>query len=120
MDARKAGSIFPILRVSMTHRATGLVKMNAAPGPVAKRISEKLERALSPRHLEVIDESHLHAGHAGSRPGGETHFKVKMVADGFVGKSLIERHRKVNEVLADELKPEGVHALAIEAHAPGE
>ena len=42
-----------------------------------------------------------------------------MVADGFVGKSLIERHRKVNEVLADELKPEGVHALAIEAHAPG-
>jgi BolA protein len=94
--------------------------MNAAPGPVAKRIREKLETGLSPQSLEVIDESHLHAGHAGSRPGGETHFRVKVVSAGFVGKSLIERHRRVNEVLADELKPEGVHALAIEAHAPGE
>ena len=94
--------------------------MNAAPGPVAKRIREKLERALTPQSLEVIDESHLHAGHAGSRPGGESHFRVKVVTSSFLGKSLIDRHRKVNEVLADELKPEGVHALAIEAHAPGE
>jgi BolA family transcriptional regulator, general stress-responsive regulator len=94
--------------------------MNAAPGPVAKRISDKLATALSPQSLEVIDESHLHAGHAGSRPGGETHFRVKVVSASFVGKSLIERHRKVNEVLADELKPDGVHALAIEAHAPDE
>jgi BolA protein len=94
--------------------------MNAAPGPVAKRIREKLENALSPQTLEVVDESHLHAGHAGSRPGGETHFRVKMVAQSFSGKSLIDRHRKVNEVLADELRPDGVHALAIEAHAPGE
>jgi len=94
--------------------------MNAAPGPVAKRISEKLEKALSPQTLEVIDESHLHAGHAGSRAGGETHFRVKVVSASFVGKSLIERHRKVNGVLADELKPDGVHALAIEAHAPDE
>jgi BolA protein len=94
--------------------------MNAAPGPVAKRIREKLEGALAPESLEVIDESHLHAGHAGSRPGGESHFRVKMVAQSFVGKSLLDRHRKVNEVLADELRPDGVHALAIEAHAPGE
>jgi BolA protein len=94
--------------------------MNAAPGPVAKRIREKLERALVPQSLEVIDESHLHAGHAGSRQGGESHFRVKMVSQSFAGKSLLERHRKVNEVLADELKPDGVHALAIEAHAPGE
>jgi BolA protein len=94
--------------------------MNAAPGPVAKRIREKLERALAPQSLEVIDESHLHAGHAGSRQGGESHFRVKMVSESFAGKSLLERHRKVNEVLADELKPDGVHALAIEAHAPGE
>jgi BolA protein len=91
--------------------------MNAAPGPVAKRIREKLERALAPQSLEVIDESHLHAGHAGSRQGGESHFRVKMVSESFAGKSLLERHRKVNEVLADELKPDGVHALAIEAHA---
>jgi BolA protein len=94
--------------------------MNAAPGPVAKRIREKLERALAPQSLEVIDESHLHAGHAGSRQGGESHFRVKMVSESFAGKSLLERHRKVNEVLADELKPDGVHALAIEAHALGE
>jgi BolA protein len=94
--------------------------MNAAPGPVAKRIREKLEGALAPQSLEVIDESHLHAGHAGSRSGGESHFRVKVVSEGFVGKSLLERHRKVNEALADELKPDGVHALAIEAHAPGE
>jgi BolA protein len=94
--------------------------MNAAPGPVAKRIREKLERALAPQSLEVIDESHLHAGHAGSRQGGESHFRVKMVSESFAGKSLLERHRKVNEVLADELKPDGVHALAIEAHAPRE
>jgi BolA family transcriptional regulator, general stress-responsive regulator len=94
--------------------------MNGAPGPVAKRIREKLERALSPQSLEVVDESHLHAGHAGARQGGESHFRVKVVSQSFAGKSLLERHRKVNEVLADELKPDGVHALAIEAHAPGE
>jgi BolA protein len=94
--------------------------MNAAPGPVAKRIRAKLEGALAPQSLEVIDESHLHAGHAGSRTGGESHFRVKMVSASFSGKSLLERHRKVNEVLADELKPDGVHALAIEVHAPGE
>jgi BolA protein len=94
--------------------------MDANPGPVAKRIREKLERALSPQSLDVIDESHLHAGHAGSRAGGESHFRVKMVSASFTGKSLLDRHRKVNEILADELKPDGVHALAIEAHAPGE
>jgi BolA protein len=94
--------------------------MNETSGPVAKRIREKLETALSPQTLEVIDESHLHAGHAGARQGGESHFRVKMVAAAFVGKSLLERHRKINEVLADELKPEGVHALAIEAHAPSQ
>jgi BolA protein len=94
--------------------------MNGAPGPVAKRIREKLERALSPQSLEVVDESHLHAGHAGARQGGESHFRVKVVSQSFAGKSLLERHRKVNEALADELKPDGVHALAIEAHAPGE
>jgi BolA protein len=94
--------------------------MNGSPGPVAKRIREKLERALSPQSLDVIDESHLHAGHAGSREGGESHFRVKMVSASFTGKRLLDRHRKVNEILADELKPDGVHALAIEAHAPDE
>ncbi|GAC1335265.1 MAG: BolA family transcriptional regulator [Beijerinckiaceae bacterium] len=94
--------------------------MHETPGPVAKRIREKLQKALAPQTLEVIDESHLHAGHSGAREGGESHFRVKVVAAAFVGKSLLERHRKINEVLAGELKPEGIHALAIEPHAPGE
>ena len=87
-------------------------------GPVAQRISAKLEAAFQPAHMEVIDESHQHAGHAGSRPDGESHFRVRIVAEGFRGKSLVEQHRMVNGVLAEELK-ERVHALAIESRAPG-
>jgi BolA protein len=66
-----------------------------------------------------MDESHQHAGHAGHRPGGETHFRVYIVADAFKGKSRLERHRMINETLAGELGG-GVHALAIHASAPGE
>ena len=83
------------------------------------RITEKLTAAFSPLQLDVADESHQHAGHAGSRPGGETHFRVHIVADAFRGKSRIERHRMVNETLSGELSG-GVHALAIHASAPGE
>ena len=82
-------------------------------------ITEKLDAALQPARLEVIDESHLHAGHSGSRPGGETHFRVRCSADAFSGKSRIERHRIVNAALADELRM-SVHALALELKAPGE
>jgi BolA protein len=82
-------------------------------------ITEKLTRAFAPARLDVVDESHQHAGHAGHRPGGETHFRVTIVADAFRGKSRLERHRMVNETLADELKA-GVHALAIHASAPGD
>ncbi len=82
-------------------------------------ITEKLGQAFSPRQLEVTDESHLHEGHAGHRPGGQTHFRVYIVADAFEGKSRIERHRMINAVLAAELSG-GVHALAIRATAPGE
>ena len=64
------------------------------------------------------DESHQHAGHAGSRPGGETHYRVYIVSEAFQGKSRIERHRMVNTALAQELAG-GVHALAIHASAPG-
>ncbi len=73
-----------------------------------------LNEALHPVVLDVVDESHLHAGHGGWREGGETHFRVKVVADAFNGKSRIERHRMVNALLAAELRA-GVHALAIEA-----
>jgi BolA protein len=83
------------------------------------RIATKLSAAFAPARLDVLDESHQHAGHAGSRPGGETHFRVHIVAEAFRGKSRIERHRMVNSALADELAG-GVHALAIHASAPGE
>jgi BolA protein len=82
-------------------------------------ITEKLTKAFAPQSLDVIDESHRHIGHAGHRHGEQTHFTVHIVSDAFVGKSRIARHRMVNEILADELKG-GVHALAIQASAPGE
>jgi BolA protein len=83
------------------------------------RITETLTAAFTPIRLDVQDESHQHAGHAGSRPGGETHFRVYIVSDAFQGKSRIERHRMINTALAQELAG-GVHALAIHASAPGE
>ena len=70
-----------------------------------------------PESLDVVDESHLHEGHAGHRPGGETHFRVYIVSPAFEGKSRIERHRMVNATLDAELKG-SVHALAIKAQAP--
>ena len=82
-------------------------------------IHDKLATAFAPQSLRVIDESHLHAGHAGHRPGGETHFRVHIVSQAFKGKSRLDRHRMVNEALATELQS-GVHALAIDAKAPGE
>jgi BolA protein len=82
-------------------------------------ISNKLNEAFKPESLEVVDESHLHEGHAGHRPGGETHFRVYIVSPAFKGKSRIERHRMINTALTAELAG-SVHALAIVAQAPGE
>jgi BolA family transcriptional regulator, general stress-responsive regulator len=82
-------------------------------------ITEKLRKAFAPQSLRVEDESHLHEGHAGHRPGGETHFRLYIVSEAFRGKSLLDRHRMINAVLAGELSG-GVHALAIHAAAPGE
>ena len=82
-------------------------------------ITRKLTEAFRPESLRIVDESHQHAGHAGHRPGGETHFRVYIVAQAFAGKSRLERHRLVNASLAAELAG-GVHALAIHAAAPGE
>lgn len=87
-------------------------------GPVGLTISAKLRQSFSPIHLDVIDESHQHAGHSGSRPDGESHFRVKIVAEAFRAKSRVEQHRMVNAALADELR-ERVHALAIQASSPG-
>ncbi len=86
-------------------------------GPVGQRISAKLSQTFQPAALQVIDESHHHAGHSGSRPDGESHFRVVIQAEAFRGKSRVEQHRMVNAALAEELK-ERVHALAIQASAP--
>jgi BolA family transcriptional regulator, general stress-responsive regulator len=83
------------------------------------QITEKLTKAFAPESLSVVDESHQHAGHAGAREGGETHYRVHIVSQAFQGKSRIDRHRMINTTLADELAG-GVHALAIHASAPGE
>ena len=82
-------------------------------------ITEKLTTAFSPQSLKVLDESHLHEGHAGAREGGQTHYRVYIVADAFKGKSRIERHRMINATLSAELAG-SIHALAIHAAAPGE
>jgi BolA family transcriptional regulator, general stress-responsive regulator len=82
-------------------------------------ITNKLREAFSPESLNVMDESYLHEGHAGHRPGGETHFRVNIVSGAFEGKSRIERHRMINAALERELAG-SVHALAIKAQAPGE
>ena len=86
---------------------------------VEDRIRNRLHQALDPVCLDVVDESHRHAGHAGSREGGETHFRVEVVSKAFAGKSRLDRHRLINGLLAEELK-DRVHALAIVAKAPGE
>ena len=83
------------------------------------RLISTLTAALQPSSLEVIDESHQHAGHGGWRPEGETHFRIKVVSAAFTGKSRLERHRMINALAAAELR-DGIHALAIEARAPDE
>lgn len=83
------------------------------------RIAARLREGLAPTELQVIDESHLHAGHVGARPGGETHFRVDIVSGRFVGKSRVDRHRMVNALMSAEFA-DGVHALALRTRAPGE
>ena len=82
-------------------------------------IAGRLGAELVPSHLEVIDESHLHAGHAGARAEGETHFRLDVVSAAFEGKSRVERHRLVNSLL-DEAFKRGLHALAVRARTPAE
>lgn len=86
---------------------------------VAATIRERLEQGLNPTRLDIVDESHLHAGHSAEARAGESHFRVLIVSPEFAGKSRVARHRLVNELLADQLAGK-VHALAIHAYAPGE
>ena len=80
-------------------------------------ISERLTKAFAPEHLNIIDESHLHAGHASA--GGAGHFTVEIVADAFADKNLIERHRLVYDAVDDIMNTE-IHALSIKASTPAE
>jgi BolA family transcriptional regulator, general stress-responsive regulator len=86
---------------------------------VQEIITQKLIEAFSPESIRVVDESHQHVGHAGHRPGGESHFRVYIVSQAFKGKSRLQRHRMINQTLTGEFTA-GVHALAIHASAPGE
>lgn len=83
---------------------------------VKATIEQKLTQVFQPTALQVVDESHLHAGHSGWKEGGETHFRVEITAPAFAEMSRVARHRAINDCLADELAGP-VHALAIRAEA---
>lgn len=91
----------------------------SAMGEIAERMRRKLEAAFTPTRLEIIDDSHRHAGHLGERPGGETHFNVTVVSAAFAGIGRVARQRLVYAALAEELK-ERVHALQLRTVTPDE
>jgi BolA protein len=94
--------------------------MNARKtGPVATEMLARLEAALAPTHVELIDDSESHRGHGGHNPAGESHFSLRIESPAFAGKSRVERYRLVHAALGD-LLDERVHALSIKAIAPGE
>ena len=86
---------------------------------VRAAIERKLTEALAPTRLDIVDDSGRHAGHAGHRPGGESHFRIEIVSAAFSGKSRVERHRLDNAILADELTGP-VHALQLATLSPDE
>jgi BolA protein len=86
---------------------------------VAAAIEKKLAAALQPSRLKVVDESELHKGHAGHRPGGQSHFRVEIVSAAFEGQTRVVRQRRVYEILSEEIKG-GVHALAMVTLTPAE
>lgn len=86
----------------------------------SQSIEKKLEAELNPTSLEIVNESHLHAGHQESFDGsGETHLRIKIITEAFEGMSRINRHRAINALIGDEIAA-GLHAIAIEAKAPSE
>ncbi len=86
---------------------------------IRQRMETKLREALQPVRLDIIDDSHRHAGHGGAHPEGESHFHIQIVSAAFTGKSRVARQRLVYEVLAEELR-ERVHALTLETLSPDE
>ena len=87
---------------------------------MAETIRQKLEAGFAPAELAVEDDSAKHAGHSGARPGGETHFSVRLVSESFAGLSRVERQRRVYAALAELMKPNGIHALALTTLTPAE
>lgn len=86
----------------------------------SQSIENKIRQALSPEVVEIINESHLHAGHQEHFDGsGETHLRIKVVAQVFEGMSRVNRHRAINELVQDEID-QGLHAIAMETMAPSE
>lgn len=102
-------------------RLTGLRAVPHQPsmGPVATVLRNKLTAAFAPARLDIVDESHRHAGHAGARPEGETHFRIEIVSAAFAGRSRVERQRLVYAALAEELTTR-VHALQLTTRTPEE
>jgi BolA protein len=88
-------------------------------GPVATEMLRRLNSALNPTRLELVDDSEAHRGHGGYNPAGESHFSLSIESPAFAGKSRVERQRLVYAALG-ELMKERVHALSIKATAPGE
>ncbi len=88
-------------------------------GEVADTMRRKLVEALTPTHLEIIDDSHRHVGHAGHDGRGESHFRVHIVSPAFEGRTRLERQRLINSALVEELA-DRVHALSAKAEAPSE
>lgn len=91
----------------------------AATGPVATEMLRRLDSALSPTRVELVDESEKHRGHGGYNPEGESHFSLEIESEAFAGKSRVERQRMIYKALGDLMR-ERVHALSIKARAPGE
>jgi len=93
--------------------------MGTVSGGMAGRIEAKLRARFAPLSLAVADDSHKHAGHAGHREGGETHFRVELVSEAFSGLARVARQRLVYQALAEELE-ERVHALQLRTLTPEE
>ena len=92
---------------------------STSTGPVAAEITRRLETALAPTRLDLVDDSEAHRGHGGYNPAGESHFSLAIESAAFTGKSRVERQRLVYSALGD-LMDSRVHALSIRATAPGE
>ena len=116
---QKPSSLDIAIRTKPRQLTGAIAHLNGTHMAMRDTISNRLQEAFTPESLQVVDESHLHEGHAGHRPSGETHFRVYIVSAAFKGKSRVDRHRMINSALAAELAG-SVHALAIHAQAPGE